>query len=104
MNNFGRKSSAAQSLVWKGVLTGKAVKVAAFAGSAPPPLRTPPLESGPQLVGLSVNSLRSMSTSTERMLSWAPPKTWGIGSERARICAVSGSTNSATLTTTVPKS
>ncbi len=62
------------------------------------------MASGPQLVGLSVKSLRSMSTSTERMLSWAPPKTLGIGSETARIWAVSGSTNSATLTTTVPRS
>jgi hypothetical protein len=88
VNSFGLKPSAAHSLVWNGVLTGKALKVAGLAGSAPPPLRTPPLASGPQLVGLWVKSLRSTSTSTERMLSRAPPKTSGIGSETARIWAV----------------
>jgi hypothetical protein len=40
---------------------------------------------GAQLVGLRVKLLRSRSTSTARMLSWAPPKTLGIGSETARI-------------------
>ena len=38
------------------------------------------------------------------MLSWAPPKTSGIGSETAVTCAVSGLTCSATRTTTVPRS
>ncbi len=62
------------------------------------------MANGSQLVGLRVKFGRSIFRSTERMLSWAPPKTCGIGSETAWIWAVSGSTNRATLTTTVPRS
>ena len=41
VDSFGLKPSAPQSLVWNGVLTGKELKAAGLAGSAPPPLRTP---------------------------------------------------------------
>ena len=57
-----------------------------------------------QLVGLMVNSCFDSSSAIERMLSCAPPKTSGIGSETAVTWAVSGLTCKATLTTTVPRS
>src|SRR6201746_1718795 len=62
VNSFGLKPSAPQSLVWNEVLTGKAEKAAGVAGSAPPPLSTPDVASGPQLAGLGGRSLRSMAT------------------------------------------
>ena len=37
VNSFGWKGSAAQSLVWNGVLTGKALNAAGLVGSEPPP-------------------------------------------------------------------
>src|SRR4051794_41047582 len=48
--SFGLKPSPSQSLVWNGVLTGKALNAAGLAGSAPPPLTDPAVDSGPQLV------------------------------------------------------
>ena len=98
------KSRLSQPFDWKGTEAGKAVKAAGSAGLAPPPRSVAPTAIGEQLVGLREKFLRSRLTSTERMSSRAPPKTCGIGSETAWTWAVSGSTNSATLTTTVPRS
>ncbi len=51
-----------------------------------------------------MNPPRSRSTLIVRMSSFTPPNTFGMSSESAVILAVSGSTLSATLTTTVPRS
>jgi hypothetical protein len=71
---------------------------------APPPNSQPPKPLAEQPVGLSENSCRSSSTAIERMSSVAPPYTCGIESDCALTWAVRGSTWSATLTTTVPRS
>ena len=80
------------------------LNAAGLAGFEPPPLSVPVTGLVLQLVGLCMNPLRSRSTSIARMSSLTPSNTFGITSEIAVICVVSGLTLSATLTTTVPMS
>ncbi len=57
-----------------------------------------------QLVGLSVKLGRSRLTSSERSRSGTPSRIWGIGSETVFTWAVTGSTEIAERTTTLPRS
>ena len=102
--SFGRNLSLRQAEVLKASTTGKALNADSVVGSEPPPRITPLVISFAQLVGLIVKLGLLVLTSIERMLSLAPPKTSGIGSDTGRIRAVSGSTKRATRTTTVPRS
>ena len=99
----GWNSSASQAGVWKGAEAVKELQPTKRPDS-PPPFSVAVDCNFAQLVGLRVNSLRLRLSSIDRMLSWAPPKTSGIGSETAVTCVVSGSTKRATRTTTVPRS
>src|SRR3954453_14803001 len=85
VKSFGRNFRAPQSVVWKGALTAAELKEAGLVGPPPPPASAPVVASGSQLVGLRVNRGRFIDRSTERTLSWVPPKTSGIGSETAWI-------------------
>ena len=102
--SLGRNFSRRQPFSWTGSETGKDENAAGLVGSAPPPFSAPAVANGEQLVPFRVNSFLLMFTATERMSSLAPPKTSGIALVAARIWAVSGSTKSGTLTTTVPRS
>ena len=103
--SFGLKPSLLQPVAWNGALTGVGAerrRVGRVGAAAVDRRRWSPAAA--QLVGLSMNLLRSTLTSIERMSSLTPPNTSGIGSETALTWAVSGLTLSATRTTTVPRS
>src|SRR3954452_23230002 len=104
VNSFGLNFNLRQALAWKPAPTGAELNFAGSSGSPPPPKIEPEVSSLRQLVGLTMKPFLLALTSIERILSLAPPKTCGIALVVGRIRAVSGSTNSATLTATVPRS
>src|ERR1700710_689770 len=104
VTSFGRNFNASQPEVWNGTEPVTVDQADATAGLAPPPASAAVAADLSQEVGFRVNSFLLRSIAIDLMLSWLPPKTSGIGSETAVTWVDSGSTNSATLTTTVPRS
>ena len=68
------------------------------------PVTCAPTLMGLQLVGLNVNPGRSTLTRMSLILTGIPLKICGNGSVTTVACAVSGSTYSALLTATTPRS
>src|SRR5262249_7899582 len=96
MPSVGPNLRSAQLATWK-----PAVGLAVAPSS---PARAVCTERGSELVGLTVNPLRSRLTWIERSLSGTPPTIEGRGSEATVTWAESGSTLTAALTTTLPRS
>ena len=85
-----------QLATWNGELTS---------ATAPwSPVIVPPTDNGSQLVGLSAKFGRLRSTWIIRVRSGMPSTICGSGSETAVTRSVAGSTLTAALTTTLPRS
>ena len=88
--------------------TGAVGRLEVSRGSAPTPPSSPAIvastENGSQFVGLSANPWRSSSIRIKRVRSGIPSRICGSGSETAVTWAVTGSTEIATRTATLPRS
>src|ERR1700710_1414747 len=81
IDRFGWNFSAPHSEAWRAAEALYEFQADEEAGLPPPPFNVAVDCCFAQLVGLRVNSLRLRFSSIWRMLSCAPPKTSGIGSE-----------------------
>src|SRR5215213_2048126 len=93
---FGAYGRLRQFATWKRLCRG--------ATATPSPVKTPSTRRGSQFVGFTVKFGRSRFSLIERSLSGIPPTICGSWSDVVVTRAVKGSTETAALTTTLPRS